>query len=127
VAALQRSWGLGACLALALLCELVDQSGAGDCLASAWRALNQTQRRLQHSLDSIHLHRRQERWSLFCIVPTLGTRKHQGREKKRKEKKRKEKTTPFGVNLMRSQVLYRAAHQGRHVQQCSAVLRLGLS
>ena len=25
------------------------------------------------------------------------------------EKKRKEKTTPFGVNLMRSQVLYRAA------------------
>ncbi len=27
----------------------------------------------------------------------------------RKEKKRKEKTTPFGVNLMRSQVLYRAA------------------
>ncbi len=31
------------------------------------------------------------------------------KEKKRKEKKRKEKTTPFGVNLMRSQVLYRAA------------------
>jgi len=30
-------------------------------------------------------------------------------EKKRKEKKRKEKTTPFGVDLMRSQVLYRAA------------------
>ena len=27
----------------------------------------------------------------------------------RKEKKRKEKTTPFGVNLMRSQVVYRAA------------------
>ncbi len=26
-----------------------------------------------------------------------------------KEKKRREKTTPFGVNLMRSQVLYRAA------------------
>jgi len=25
------------------------------------------------------------------------------------QKKRKEKTTPFGVNLMRSQVLYRAA------------------
>ena len=25
------------------------------------------------------------------------------------EKKRTEKTTPFGVNLMRSQVLYRAA------------------
>ncbi len=32
------------------------------------------------------------------------------KEKKRKEKKRKEKTTPFGVNLMGSQVLYRAAH-----------------
>ena len=31
------------------------------------------------------------------------------KEKKRKEKKRKEKTTPFGVILMRSQVLYRAA------------------
>jgi len=30
-------------------------------------------------------------------------------ENKRKEKKRKEKTTPFGVNLKRSQVLYRAA------------------
>ncbi len=27
----------------------------------------------------------------------------------RKEKKRNEKTTPFDVNLMRSQVLYRAA------------------
>ena len=26
------------------------------------------------------------------------------------EKKRKEKTKPFGANLMRSQVLYRAAH-----------------
>jgi len=31
----------------------------------------------------------------------------------RKEKKRKEKTTPFGVNLMRSQVLYRAAQRLR--------------
>jgi len=30
-------------------------------------------------------------------------------EQNRKEKKRKEKTTPFGVNLMNSQVLYRAA------------------
>ena len=27
------------------------------------------------------------------------------------EQKRKEKTTPFGVNLMRSQVLYRAAQE----------------
>ena len=27
------------------------------------------------------------------------------------EKKRKEKTTPFGVNLMRSQVLYQAAQE----------------
>jgi len=33
------------------------------------------------------------------------------KEKKRKEKKRKEKTTPFGINLMRSQVLYRAAQK----------------
>ena len=37
------------------------------------------------------------------------------KEKKRKEKKRKEKkkkkTTPFGVNLMRSPVLYRAAQE----------------
>ncbi len=31
------------------------------------------------------------------------------KEKKRKEKKRKEKTAPFGVNLLRSSVLYRAA------------------
>ena len=30
---------------------------------------------------------------------------------KRKETKRKEKTTPLGVNLMRSQVLYRAAQK----------------
>jgi len=29
---------------------------------------------------------------------------------KRKGKSRKETTTPFGVNSMRSQVLYRAAH-----------------
>ena len=36
-------------------------------------------------------------------------------EKKRKEKKRKEKTTPFGVTLMRSQVLYRAAQVYRTV------------
>ena len=28
------------------------------------------------------------------------------------EKKRKEKTTPFGINLMRSQVLYRATQNG---------------
>jgi len=34
------------------------------------------------------------------------------KEKKRKEKKRKEKTTPFCVNLMRSQALYRAAQWG---------------
>ena len=33
------------------------------------------------------------------------------KEKKRKEKKKKEKTTPFGVNLMNSQVLYRAAQE----------------
>ncbi len=32
------------------------------------------------------------------------------------EKKRKEKTTPFGVNLMRSQVLYRAAQGLKDVE-----------
>ena len=39
---------------------------------------------------------------------------------KRKEKKRKgkEKTTPFGVNLMRSQVLYRAAQEPCEKQPC---------
>ena len=30
-----------------------------------------------------------------------------------KKRKRKEKTTPFGVNLMRSQVLYRAAQENK--------------
>ena len=32
------------------------------------------------------------------------------------EKKRKEKPTPFGVNLMRSQVLYRAAQGLKDVE-----------
>jgi len=32
-------------------------------------------------------------------------------------KKRKEKTTPFGVNLMRSQVLYRGAQPQAHAGQ----------
>ena len=36
------------------------------------------------------------------------------------EKKRKEKTTPFGVNLKRSQVLYRAA-QGEQMQTVGQV------
>ena len=36
------------------------------------------------------------------------------KEKKRKEKKRKEKTTPFGVNLTRSLVIYQAAQTNRH-------------
>ena len=49
------------------------------------------------------------RWGIphsFCLfsIPTS----------ERKEKKRKEKTTFFGVNLMRSQVLYRAAQSPRH-------------
>jgi len=42
---------------------------------------------------------------------TPQSRRKKRKEKKRKEKKRKEKTTPFGVNLMRSQVLYLAAQQ----------------
>ena len=43
------------------------------------------------------------------------------KEKKRKEKKRKEKNTLFGVNLMRSQVLYRAAQElDFEVFDCSA-------
>ncbi len=37
------------------------------------------------------------------------------------EKKRKEKTTPFGVNLMRSQVLYRAA-QAFGLHNCPGML-----
>jgi len=55
------------------------------------------------------------------------------KEKKRKEKKRKENTTPFGVNLMRSQVLYRAAQVVRpYIASCRqpvpiAVLTLQLS
>jgi len=39
-------------------------------------------------------------------------KERKGKERKGKERKRKErkgKTTPFGINLMRSQVLYRAA------------------
>ena len=36
------------------------------------------------------------------------------------EKKRKEKTTPFGVNLMRSQVVYRAAQGGEPCIDSSA-------
>ncbi len=46
------------------------------------------------------------------------------KEKKRKEKKRKEKkrkTTAFGVNLMRSQVLYRAAQAHHQLQAGSPV------
>jgi len=57
---------------------------------------------------------------LQCVTKTVSAHTHNvscischtshgQKEKKRKEKKRKEKTTPFGVNLMRSQVLYRAA------------------
>ncbi len=58
------------------------------------------------------------------------------KEKKRKEKKRKEKTAPFGVNSLKSPVLYQAAQgmlnaqasggcahliedqQGRHILAC---------
>jgi len=39
---------------------------------------------------------------------------HREKEKKRKGKKRKEKTMPFGVNLLRSPVLYRAAQFWEH-------------
>ncbi len=46
---------------------------------------------------------------VFSLVATNFAISQLHQEKKRKEKKRKEKTTPFGVNLMRSQVLYRAA------------------
>ncbi len=38
--------------------------------------------------------------SVLCITTVIPAQK---------EKKEKEATTPFGVNLMRSQVLYRAA------------------
>lgn len=51
-------WGgsQGADLSLALLSQLVNQSGTGDCLAGAGRALNETEGRLQHCLHCIHLH-----------------------------------------------------------------------
>jgi len=42
----------------------------------------------------------------------------------RKEKKRKEKTTPFGVNLMRSQKLYRAAQMLGFTYTCNAAALL---
>ena len=44
------------------------------------------------------------------------------KEKKRKEKKRKEKTTPFGVNLMRSQVVYRVAQISDSDSSCRGCL-----
>jgi len=40
-------------------------------------------------------------------------KERRGKERKGKERKGKEKTTPFGVNLMRSQVLYWAAQCAR--------------
>lgn len=43
-------------LSLTLLGELVHQGGAGHSFASAGRTLNETERRLQHSLHCIHLH-----------------------------------------------------------------------
>ena len=42
-------------LALTLLGQLVDQGGAGDGLARAGGPLDETEGRLQHRLDSIHL------------------------------------------------------------------------
>ncbi len=63
----------------------------------------------------VRLAGRRRRQLLLCKQGVPPVRKEKKRkekkrkEKKRKEKKRKEKTTPFGVNLMRSQVLYRAA------------------
>ncbi len=42
------------------------------------------------------------------VVRFVNAFSYEGSEKKRKEK---EKTTPFGVNLMRSQVLYQAAQK----------------
>ncbi len=38
-------------------------------------------------------------------------KERKGKEWKGKERKGKEKTTPFGINLMRSQVLYWAAQR----------------
>ncbi len=43
------------------------------------------------------------------LSASLQRKEKKRKEKKRKEKKRKEKTMPFGVNLMKSQGLYRAA------------------
>jgi len=64
-------------------------------------------------LASAHTHRNTE--SKACCVTsnhiTAAWTEKKRKEKKRKEKKRKEKTTPFGINIMRSQVLYRAAQR----------------
>ena len=44
-----------------------------------------------------------------CVSKLPGSNGLWHSSEKRKEKKGKEKTAPFGINLMRSQVLYRAA------------------
>ena len=56
------------------------------------------------------------------LVSWLSERKEKKRkEKKRKEKKRKEKTTPFGVNLMGSQVFLPAAQGLLAVTLCCKI------
>jgi len=51
----------------------------------------------------------------------MESRKAQG---KKGRKKRKEKTTPFGVNLIRSPVLYRAAQGQRRQESVKQILLL---
>ncbi len=53
-----------------------------------------------------------------CMSEMLST------QSERKEKKRKEKTTPFGVNSRRSQVLYQAAHETAWTESGSPVSNL---
>ena len=65
------------------------------------------------------------RWTVsgsYCAFVSEGNRTQKGGvQPQAVEKKRKENTTPFGVNLMRSQVLYRAAHEPQAVQGASTL------
>ena len=48
------------------------------------------------------------------LAPVTGTPCRRRKEKEKENTERREKTTPFGVNLMRSQVLYQAGPSYRY-------------
>ena len=56
---------------------------------------------------------------LSCSLPSPFSRATGQFMQKNKRNERKDKTTPFGLNFIRSQVLYQAAHRGQvmHVSQ----------